>query len=188
MCSSDLKLFYGAFVFICCITADYLVVLYRKMKNVDGIRFYAALFIFLCVFSAVLTMGREAVSEYELYSRTQVELCEFIEKNTSKNAMILTDQRHNNAVSSLTGRSIVCGAANFLHTHGLDYRGRAEDVKKMYEQPRENVNLFRQYNVDFIVVSDYEMSTYPELNTDELTSMFEVVYSNTQAALLRVNR
>ena len=56
--------------------------IYRLLreKNIGGRRVIAAATVFLCVFSAVLTLGREVVSDYQLYAKEQVQAAEFIEK------------------------------------------------------------------------------------------------------------
>ena len=101
------KLLYVAYAIAACLAAGYMVDIYRLLreKNIGGRRVIAAATVFLCVFSAVLTLGREVVSDYQLYAKEQVQAAEFIEKNTPADSVILTGTQHNNAVSSLTGRT-----------------------------------------------------------------------------------
>lgn len=154
------KILYVAYLLLCLVAADYSVELYRRIKAVSGHRLIAAVFLFCAAFSAVLTLGREAVSRYQLYSPAQTALAAYIEENTEADAVFLTNTRHNNEISSLTGRSIVCGADTFLYFHGLDTSQRRQDVQLMYESPLEHPALFEKYDVSYIVVSPYERSSY----------------------------
>ena len=105
-------------------------------------------------------MGREAVSNYQLYSPSQTALAEYIEENTATDALFLTHTRHNNEVASLTGRSIVCGADTFLYFHGIDTTSRKAELRLMYEAPLEHKDLYEKYGVDYIVISSFEKHSY----------------------------
>ena len=181
------KLLYGAFALICCITAGYMVDLYRKLENTDGRRIIAVIIILVCVTSGVLTMGRELVSDYELYGASQVKACEFIERNTEPDATILTDHRHNNAVSSLTGRNIVCGSSAFLFFHGVDYSSRENDVRQMYADVNASENLYKKYGVDYVLISPYERSSFEEIDESTMDSRFQKIYDTGDVKLYKVN-
>ncbi len=129
------------------------------------------------VLAAVLTMGREAVADYELYGSEYVQLCKWIEKNTETNEVFLTATNHNNAIASLTGRSIVCGSATFLYYHGLDYAEQMEAVALMYEDPASRDDLLDQYDVTYIVVGPTEYNYYNISDLDTMAQEYEVVYN-----------
>ena len=133
----------------------------------------AAIFLFFSVISGVLTLRREAVSEYQLYSAPHVKLAEYIEEHTATDAVILTNRRHNNEVASLTGRNLVCGADTFLYFHGIDTTSRQKAVCEMYENPASNQHLFEEYNVSYIVVSSWERSSYA-VDESALQELFEL--------------
>lgn len=180
------KLLYGAFALICCITAGYMVDLYRSFDKTGGRKIFAVIIIFVCVISGVLTMGREYVSEYELYGKDQVEVCEYIENNLEPDAMILTDQRHNNAVSSLTGRNIVCGSSSFLFFHGVNFGERENDVKKMYAGVNGSLDLYKKYNVGYVLISPYERSSFEQLDEATMESRFKKIYNKDGVKLYKV--
>ncbi len=154
------KLLYVSYLLLCLVAADYGVELYYHLKSLGGAKWLAGSFLFFSVISALLTFGREAVSHYELYGSTQVQLAAYIDENTPADAVFLTQSRHNNEVTSLTGRNIVCGAETFLYYHGFQTAERREDVRQMYEAPLTSPHLFEQYNVSYIVVSNWERHDY----------------------------
>ena len=147
------KLLYPAWLLICILAADFAGDFIRK-------RLLFAAFMTAACLSAVLTLGREAVSDIQLYEKTQVDLALWAEKNTPPDSVFLTSDRHNNTVTSLSGRSIVCGSGVFLYFHGIDILERSEDVRRMFEEPEMSRDLFEKYGVSCICVSPYERESY----------------------------
>ena len=181
------KLLYPAYAFICCIVAKYMISIFKKIK-VKSFRYsVTTIIIVLSTTSAVLTMGREIVSKYELYSQNQVELSEYIEKSTPVDSIILTDTRHNNAISSLTGRNIVCGTSSFLYYHGIDYSSRLEEMKLIYQDVLQNKALIEKNKIDYILVGPEEYATFPELNEEVMKQTYQSVYSEGSITLYAVS-
>ena len=179
------KLLYIVYLLLCLVAADYGVELYKQLKGFGGAKWFAGSFLFFSVFSAVLTMGREAVSEYQLYGASYVKLAEYIDENTPTDAVFLTQTRHNNEVSSLAGRNIVCGADTFLYYHGFNTTERKEAIRLMYEAPAANLDLFTEYNVSYVVVSNWERSSYA-VDEAALQELFELEFVLNDVLLYRV--
>lgn len=180
------KLLYIVYLFLSIIAADYSVELYRKIKDLGGAKWLASCVLFLSLLSGVLTLGREVVSEYQLYGTDHVELAKYIEENTPPDAVILTNTRHNNEVASLTGRNLVCGADTFLYYHGIDTTERKLHVQQMYENPAASLSLYAQYNVDYILVSSWERSSYA-VDEATLQAMFTPIFQTGNVVLYKVN-
>ncbi len=201
------KLLYVAYLLLCLAAADYAVDVYdrltlsltensrtatqhsenqsHKWKGIPGRSVLAGIFLFTCTYSAILTLGREVVSEYQLYNPAQVALAEYIEENTAPDAVFLTNTRHNNEIASLTGRNIVCGADSFLYFHGLDTTERKKDLRLMYESPAENMHLYEKYEVDYIVISNYEKNSY-QIDQSQFDSRFTTIFTYKDVTLYQV--
>lgn len=179
------KLLYVAYMFLVIIAADYAGMLYGKIKNIKGSGFIIILVLFTAVFSGVLTLGREVVSDFQLYSPEQVKIAEWIDENADSDAVILTDSRHNNIIASMTGRNIVCGSDAYLYYHGINTTERRADIKLMFEEPTDNLSLFKKYNVDYICYSPYEWNNY-EIDKEELNKLFEPAFEYEGAVLYKV--
>ncbi len=124
-------------------------------------------------------------SGYELVSADLVDLTEYVKQNTPTDAIFLTATNHNNAIAMLTGRSIVCGASNFLYYHGVDYTTRYSNVELMYEQPETYFDsLAKSYSVSYVLVGPYERGTYSVASS--YFAEMECVYSNSSCRLYRV--
>ncbi len=182
------KLLYPAYALACGIVAQYMGLLYQKLKNIRGTKLAAAGVLVLCMLSAVLSMGREAVSGvYEIYSAPQVQAAAWIQENTAGNATLLTNDRYNNALSSLTGRNIVCGSNSFLYTHGHgeEYLARQKDVSAIYAFPEQSRELLEKYEVSYIVVGPDEYASY-NVNEEQIAAIASLVYDQNGVRIYKV--
>ncbi len=158
------KIMYAAYVLICPFAGAYLVKIYDKLREIPGRNWLAACFLFVSLISGALSIAREVVSDYQIFSADEAAAAQFLREETPNHATILSGRQHNNFSSVLAGKNVVCGPDNFLWTHGLDYSARADAVRQMYERPDESTNLFSEYAVEYIVVSGYE---YGQFDLDE---------------------
>ena len=180
------KLLFVAFVFMCGIVSDFVIKLLEKNWNIILKCALAVSLLFVGVFSSGMTIARECVSDYELYSKAQVDATEYIEKNTDERAVFLTGDNHNNAVAALTGRSIVCGADTFLCYHGINTVERKSEVANMYADPVGNKELYKKYNVSYIFVSDVETDEF-QINFEGLGQIAEKVYDAQNVVIYKCN-
>ncbi len=171
------KLLYVAYLLLCCAAAEFLCRALRRIRLAGPRRVTAGAVAAVCVFSAVLTMGREWNARYEIFGDGAIALSRFVEENTEPDALILTDTRHNNEICSLAGRNIVCGSSSYLYFHGLPYGKWEHAARLMYEQPEENEELFREYGVEYILVSDFEHSSY-QVNEAWIAARFPKIYDD----------
>ncbi len=132
-------------------------------------------------------MGRETVSRYELYGSGAVELAEFVEEQIPADAVVLTDLRHNNEIACLAGRNIVCGSPSYLYYHGLNYQENALAVQAMYESPAASQGLFSRYQVDYMLVSDYERNSF-QVDEQSLEEKYPCVYDDGCRKLYQVTK
>lgn len=154
----NIKLLYFWFLLGCVLVAnalwDWLALLpSRPIRAV-----LAADLILLGTLSGVLTLGREWVSNYQVFTADGMELAEYVDENTAKNAVFLTGREHLNPVVSLAGRQIICGSGLYVHFHGMDYQRQDAAVRQMYESPSEE--LLTEWGVDYVFYSNYERNDY----------------------------
>ncbi len=183
------KLMLVSYFFFCVASADFVWDTVPKLFQ-KGIRIVRPILVTLVVIigtlAAALTMGREAVADYELYGADYVRLCKWVEKNTEPSDIFLTANNHNNAIASLTGRNIVCGSGSFLYFHGLDYAQQENDVRQMYEISETRDDLLEQYNVSYIVIGSCETNTYAINDLASMMEEYEVVYNKDGILVLAV--
>ncbi len=178
------KLLYVAYALLCCCGAEFGGKLLEKLSK-KWLRYgTAAAAVFLCSFSAVLTMGRESVAQYELFGDGAISLARYVEENTPADAVILTDTRHNNEICVLAGRNVVCGSPSYLAFHGLPFARNEWAVRQMYEKPEKYEGFFQEFEVAYVLISDFERSSY-EVDEKALAARFEKVYDDGVRALFK---
>ena len=181
------KLFYIWFMFGAILAADYGSILMQRMAGLAGRNLLCALFIFVSVFSGALSIARETVSGYQLFSANAVAAGEWIRENTDGDDVFMTGQQHINPVCSLAGRQIICGSDLYVFFHGLDYTGMEADCRRFYEYPAQNEAVLEKYGVDYIYISDYERADF-DVDLDVIDESYELVYHNPDVRIYRVGR
>ena len=178
------KLFYIWYMFGAILAADYGSVIMQRLAGLRGRALLCALFIAASTLSGALSIAREAVSGYQLFSRSAVEAGQWIEENTDRDAVFLTGQQHINPVCSLAGRQIICGSDLYVYFHGLTYGEQAEDCRRFLENPAGNAGVLAKYGVDYIYVSDYERSEF-DVDMQALHARYEIVFENQDVTIYR---
>ena len=179
------KLFYIWYLLILPAAGSACVGVWRRLRGTRSRALLAALFLAGSTLSGALSIARECVSDYQLFSAADVAAAEYIEENTDPDDMFLTGLHHNNPVYALAGRDVVCGPSLFLYWHGLDYMSRDARVRAFYADPENNLDLLRECNVKYIVSGSAERY---ELNSNEeaLDALFELIYDEMGTKIYRV--
>ena len=158
------KLFYVAYMIMLPAVAMYLLHLWNRLRGVRGRAMFACLFIGASTISGTLSLGREVVSNFMLFSAEEVQAAAFIDENLPADAVILTGDQYNNVPAALAGRHIVCGTSSYLFYHGFDTSAARAAEEQMLANPGDSASLFEEYGVDYIYVSAYERYSF---NADE---------------------
>ena len=179
------KLFYIWYLLMLPAAGSACVGAWRRLRGTRSRALLAALFLACSTLSGALSIARECVSDYQLFSAADVAVAEYIEENTDPDDMFLTGLHHNNPVYTLAGRDVVCGPSLFLYWHGLDYMARDARVRAFYVDPENNLDLLREYNVKYIVSGSAERY---ELNSNEeaLDALFELIYDEMGTKIYQV--
>lgn len=179
------KLLYLGWLLCAMIVADWCRVLWGKLKGFRARPFIAAAAAVVFFLSAGLTLWREAVSNYQLFSANAVAVGEYARDNSEEDATFLTGVHHLNPVASIAGRKIVCGPDLWLYYHGLDTSERKADIARFYADPEGNQDVIAKYGVDYIMVSSYERADYM-VDTAGLDAMYLRVYDSPEAVIWKV--
>ncbi len=181
------KLLFAVFAFICGITAKFLLEIYEKSSDLKGRQYLVAITMLLLFTSGVLTLGREIVSEYQLFSKEQAETAVFIQENTEADSLFLTATNHNNPVAALAGRNIICGSSIYVHFIGLDYTQHRENVRLMYTEPETYFEkLAGKYSIDYVYFSSYERGDY-SCDDNYFKERYPVVYENGDIKIYKID-
>ena len=179
------KLFYIAWLLCAMIVADWCSRLWQRMGSMGGRRFLAVLAAVVTFLSAGLSIWRECVSDYIAFSSESVEAGEYVRENTAEDAVFITGTQHLNPVSSIAGRSIVCGPDLWLYWHGFDTRGRQEELAEYFEDPEAHPEIPEKYGASYVSVSSYELGEF-QVNLEGLERTALKVFENGEASVYRL--
>ncbi|HKG23823.1 MAG TPA: hypothetical protein VKC34_18115, partial [Blastocatellia bacterium] len=91
--------------------------------------------------------------------REGIEFAEVI-RAVAPRALILHAPIHNHP-AQLSGARSLMGYPGHIWTHGIDYRDRAADVKRIYSGEPGAEELLAYYRVEYIVLSPLEAAEMP---------------------------
>ncbi len=180
------KLFYIWYMICAVIAADYGLELLGKLKGTRARYVIAGVSLFVFFASGALSIAREIKSDYQMFSKEDVEAAEYIEENIPQHATFITSTYHINLVSSLAGRNIVCGPDTWLVFHGFSTSERQADIKSFYADPVGNQAVLDKYGVDYILLSDKEWGTMT-VNLTALEENYVKVFQS-EAGSVRIYR
>lgn len=107
--------------------------------------------------AGALDVWRVASGAFEarLFDRPAMQFADFIDRETSPDALILHAPIHNHPVA-LTGRRSLMGYPGHVWSHGLDYRPREADIRKMYAGSQDAPALLAHYGVEYVALGPPE--------------------------------
>ncbi len=141
----------------------FVVVAIAWMCRKDGAwKAVAAIAVFVLTASGGLDVWRTASRQinYPVFSSDAVTIADRIRAVTPPRSLFLNAPTYNTAVV-LTGRRSLMRYSGHLSSHGIDYRGREEDVKRMYRGGPDAIGLFEKYNIEYVLISPEEREMRP---------------------------
>ena len=156
------KLFYIWYMLCAVLAADYALELLDRLKGLRARPVIAVLAAVMCFASGTLAVAREINSPSTMrryappYNGEAVAAAAFVEENIPQHAVFMTANDSFNFVSSLAGRTIVCGPDLWLRYHGFDTDLRKEDISNFYKDPAAGSGILEKYGVDYILVREAE--------------------------------
>ena len=179
------KLFYLAWLLCCMAVANWVDGIWNRLKGLRGRYALAGLTAVAVFLSAGLTIARECVSSYQAFGAPAVEAGMFVRDNTEEDAVFITGTQHLNPVSSIAGRTTVCGPDLWLYYHGFDTSERKDDLWLFYEDPSHNPDIPEKYGADYIYVSSYELYSY-EVDIEALERDYQLIFRNSEAMIFKI--
>ena len=171
------KLFYVWWLLCAVLAAEYAVEIFERMRGLRSRYVLAGMMAVACFATGTLSIARECVSDYQMFSYADVQTAEYVEENTPEHSTFICWTQHINPVSALAGRNIVCGPALWLSFHGYDLRPRESDIRAFYADPEANEEVLNRYNVDYILIGEYETSSLT-INEDAIASRYPCIFES----------
>lgn len=127
-----------------------------------GWRVLAGVLVFGLTASGALDVWRTVSGQinYPVFSADAITLADRVRAVTPPRSMFLNAPTYNTAVV-LTGRRSLMRYPGHLSSHGIDYREREEDVKRMYRGGPDALGLLETYGIEYVVISPEEREMNP---------------------------
>jgi hypothetical protein len=93
--------------------------------------------------------------KYQEFDRNGIAFAESIKHSTPPAATILHAPIHNTPLY-LAGRRSIMGYPGHVHSHGIEYGAREDEIKRIYSGGMDADALLRKYRVDYVVISPQE--------------------------------
>lgn len=177
------KLFYVWYALCLVPIADYALKVYAKLKGLRARKLIAVLACLAFFLSGGLSIAREAVSDYKMFSENDTKAAQWVESETDSESMFMAGMQHINPVSSLAGRHIVCGPALWLYYHGFNLHEREQDIRAFYLNPKSNTHILKKYGADYVLLGSYERTAY-SASDSVFDALFPRVYADAQGEII----
>ncbi|OHT09660.1 hypothetical protein TRFO_21379 [Tritrichomonas foetus] len=146
------KVFFAGWYPIACAAVSHFIVclIHNGHKYRRFLLVVVSLVIFSFSFGSVVTIFKAIKYNFPLFTRDEMSMGEWIMKNTRKDTVVMGSGWHSSSPMSIGGRVITMGYGGWVWTHGLSYEKRVEMMDNLV-QNRENVSLFDEFNIQYIV-------------------------------------
>ncbi len=132
-------------------------ILARMWQKNTIFRALATTSLFVLCFSGALDVWRTASAQMRngVFDTDAVKIAEKIKLRTEPNALFLNAPTYNSAVV-LTGRRSLMRYVGHLSSHGIDYKSREDDLKRIYAGNAATDVLLKKYGIEYVLISPKE--------------------------------
>jgi hypothetical protein len=164
--------------------AKKLVVVKKKVLKV----LIVATFILITASGAIdaYYIVRHDLHSHIMFSREEVLLAQWAKESTDPESIWLTGDQHNHWLFVLTGRQALMTYRGWMWTHGYEYRPIESAISKMFSQPDTYPQLFKEYDVDYVVIGPNEKNVW-KANTNYFAQHFTLLKETANYRVYSVN-
>jgi hypothetical protein len=153
-------------------------------RKETGWKLVAALCLVFLTASGGLDVWRTVSRQinYSVFSADAVTVAGRIKAVTPPRSLFLNAPTYNTAIV-LSGRRSLMRYPGHLSSHGIDYRGREDDVKKMYRGGPDAMGLMEKYGIEYVMISPEEREVSPN---EAFFSRFPIVAQSGQYRVYKI--
>ncbi|MEI6477545.1 MAG: hypothetical protein WCO52_00970 [bacterium] len=177
------KLFLYVWLAVCLYAGYFLA---RWSEWFRGAWILVAILMLAMMGSGILGFIPDITKTYAFLSNDDQTFATDFQKVVPVDALVLTADRHNHPVPTLTGRRIVMGYRGWLWTYGYDYVPIERDVRTMFAGSAEGDALLQSYGIDYVVIGNTERMEWGA-NQVYFEQHFQEVYSGGEWEVFKVD-
>ena len=147
------KIFIWVYLFWTIPVVEAINYLWKKKRSL--IKFIAIMLIIVISLSGSIDIYRlTKVNKLKLlmFPNDDIKLAQEFRKISNPNSIVLTSDKHNHFIPTLTGRQILLGYRGWIWTYGIDYKTVEKDILTMYHGGKSAQALFKKYNISYVVI------------------------------------
>ena len=139
----------------------------------------------ILTFSGALDVWRtvSAQIKYEVFDKDAVEIAEVIKEKTEPHSLFLHAPTYNSAVV-LSGRRSLMRYIGHLSSHGIDYKEREIDLKRIYSGSATAEIFLKKHDIDYVLISPKETESL-RVN-EEFFKRFKIAFQVGQYKVYKV--
>ncbi len=134
-----------------------------KQKNI-AIKFLVVVLFFVMTATGAADLYHMARTPSDrsmlLWTTQEIALAEEFKTFSEPTDIVLTSDRYNHWVPSLTGRQILLGNRKWNGTYGFFFNELEQDIINIYSGSENAEELIKKYNISFIVIGPYEREVF----------------------------
>ena len=134
----------------------------RLMRNGAWPRAAAVVLLLMLTLSGMLDVWSVAsgAAELRIFDADGVRFAETVKRETRPRSTILHEPTFDTPIF-LTGRRSVMGYPGHISSHGLEYVGRQNEIRRIYAGAPDAESLLAKHGVDYVVVGPHERREAP---------------------------
>jgi hypothetical protein len=94
-------------------------------------------------------------AEFRIFDADGVRFAQMVKRETGPRATILHEPTFDTPIF-LTGRRSVMGYPGHISSHGIEYRGRLGEIRRIYAGAPDAESLLKKYGIEYAVAGPHE--------------------------------
>jgi len=140
--------------------------------------------------SGSMMLYRESTLWWQWMDQHDREFGEWVAVNTDPDAVFIVNDSHINPVTNLGGRTALVNMAGWVQSHGYpNMWGRYSDLRTMLSAPARSFNLFKNYDISYVVY-DWHLNNKYQVDAEffQQSPLVDMVFHSTKYTIYDVTK
>lgn len=121
-----------------------------------------------------------------MFSNDDIKLAAEFRQISDPDSIVLTSDKHNHFIPTLTGRQILLGYRGWMWTYGIKDAEVYSDMQSMFSGDERAQSLINKYGIDYVVIGYDERANY-KANEQYFKSRYQMVLSNNSYNIYKID-
>ncbi|HCR93001.1 MAG TPA: hypothetical protein DIU47_03540 [Candidatus Pacebacteria bacterium] len=180
------KILTWSYLFFCIPSAQLLAMMWRR--RIIFAKVSAIVLVMVMTASGGLDLWRLLHTDklsYLMLSSDDLSIAEQFRRISTPTDVVLTADKHNHWVTTLTGRPILLGYKGWMWTYGIHYEQRDADMVEMFRGGPLAQELLKTYAIKWVVIGPAELYDY-HANEAYFAKKYPMVLKNSEYRVYKI--